>query len=68
MPNHLHGIIVLNHVVGAQFIAPDRMNALLRGNQGVMNQGVMNQGAINHAPTAVGNIVRAFKMNGDFSH
>ena len=56
MPNHVHGIIVINHNVGAQFIAPDRTNASLQGNQGVINQGVMN-----HAPT-VGNIVRAFKV------
>ena len=69
MPNHMHGIIVINHV-GAQLIAPNMSNALFRGNQGAINQGtinqdainqgVINQGAINRAPT-VGNIVRAFK-------
>ena len=47
MPNHMHGIIVINNPVGAQFIAPESADA-------------MNQGAMNRAPT-VGAIVRAFK-------
>jgi len=47
MPNHIHGIIVLNDV-GAQFIAPNN------------NDGAINQGAMNRAPT-VGEIIRTFK-------
>ncbi len=46
MPNHIHGIVVLNGV-GAQFIAPN-------------HDGATNSGAINRAPT-VGEIIRAFK-------
>ena len=65
MPNHMHGIIVINHV-GAQLIAPNMSNALFRGNQDAINQGVINQGAINRAPT-VGNIVRAFKARCTFT-
>ena len=45
MPNHVHGII---HIVGAQFIAPNDVDAPKR------------QGAINRAPT-LGNIIRTFK-------
>lgn len=55
MPNHVHGIIVLNDSispVGARFIAPKRSDL------GDDNQGAMNQGAMNRAPT-VGEIVRA---------
>lgn len=48
MPNHIHGIIV---IVGAQFIAPFKCNAINQNKK---------QGVINHAPT-VGEIVRAFK-------
>jgi hypothetical protein len=56
MPNHFHGIIV---IVGAQFIAPcgndhDAINNHKR-------HGAMKQGVINHAPTTIGNMVRAFK-------
>lgn len=68
MPNHIHGIIVFGHNVGAQFIAPYKKTAT--ENQGVIGKGLinqaptenngMNQGVINHAPT-VGEIVRAFK-------
>lgn len=46
MPNHIHGIVVLNGV-GAQFIAP-------------VHDGATNSGAMNLAPT-VGEIIRAFK-------
>lgn len=46
MPNHIHGIILLNTVV-ARFIAPN-------------DDGAANQGAMNHAPT-LGAIIRAFK-------
>lgn len=45
MPNHVHGVIVINGV-GAQFIAPKPLQP--------------NQGAINRAPT-LGDMVRAFK-------
>lgn len=50
MPNHVHGIIVLNDDdrVGAQFIAPGNIMS------------TANSGAINRAPT-IGNIVRCFK-------
>jgi REP element-mobilizing transposase RayT len=48
MPNHIHGIITISNIVGAQFIAPF-------GKTTAMNQGVMN-----HAPT-IGNIIRSFK-------
>jgi REP element-mobilizing transposase RayT len=47
MPNHIHGIVLLNDV-GARFIAPNN------------GQGTENKGAINRAP-AVGEIIRAFK-------
>jgi len=46
MPNHIHGIVVLNGA-GARFIAPD-------------HDGSTNSGAMNRAPT-VGEIIRAFK-------
>jgi REP element-mobilizing transposase RayT len=71
MPNHVHGVIVLDHVpnrsgVGAQFIAPP--SAV--GAQFIVPPG--SQGAINRAPTAddqgtsgrptaLGEIVRGFK-------
>lgn len=51
MPNHFHGIIVINNA-GAQFIAPCDRHPTNQNNK---------EGAINHAPTAVGEIVRAFK-------
>jgi REP element-mobilizing transposase RayT len=58
MPNHIHGIIVINDPgfgrgVGAQFIAPDPVTP---DNQAKPD----NQGAMNRAPT-VGEIVRAVK-------
>jgi len=46
MPNHIHGIVVLNGA-GARFIAPD-------------HDGATNSGAMNRAPT-LGEITRAFK-------
>lgn len=49
MPNHFHGIIV---IVGAQFIAPFDCDAINNNKK---------QGVMNHAPTTVGEIVRAFK-------
>jgi putative transposase len=55
MPNHVHGIIILNNV-GAQFIAPTGNNR-----QTPQQTPQINQGVINHAPTTVGEIVRAFK-------
>ena len=54
MPNHVHGIIVINNPVGAQFIAPESANPAPG------HRGALNQGAMNRAPT-VGAIVRAFK-------
>ena len=48
MPNHAHGIIVINGPVGARFIAPDYHDASVK------------QGAINRAPT-LGTIIRGFK-------
>ncbi|MBI5436046.1 MAG: transposase [Nitrosomonadales bacterium] len=47
MPNHIHGIVMLNDV-GAQFIAPNN------------DDGAINRGTINRAPT-IGEIIRAFK-------
>lgn len=62
MPNHVHGIIVLNNV-GAQFIAP-KFIVPARNNRSVPQHFAINQnkvqGVTNHAPT-VGEIVRAFK-------
>jgi REP element-mobilizing transposase RayT len=52
MPNHLHGIVWIKPVVGAQFIAPKNTNP------GAINR--VNPGAINRAPS-LGEIVRAFK-------
>ncbi|MHB8881903.1 MAG: transposase [Thermodesulfovibrionales bacterium] len=51
MPNHFHGIIIIN-TVGAQFIAPCDRHLTNQNNK---------EGAINHAPTPVGEIVRALK-------
>jgi len=48
MPNHLHGIVVINDPVGARFIAPD------------CHETSNKQGAINCAPT-LGTIMRGFK-------
>lgn len=50
MPNHVHGIIVINGV-GAQFIAPNTHET---------DAAAINLGAINRAPT-LGDMVRAFK-------
>jgi len=47
MPNHIHGIVMLNDI-GARFIAPNN------------NPSEENQGAMNRAPT-VGEIIRTFK-------
>jgi REP element-mobilizing transposase RayT len=60
MPNHIHGIVVINDPVGAQFIAPEQFIApqMVKPNPG--HEGAMNQGAMNRAPT-LGAIVRAFK-------
>jgi putative transposase len=52
MPNHIHGIVVLNDV-GARFIAPN-------SGLGKENQGWINQSAMNCAPK-LGEIIRAFK-------
>jgi REP element-mobilizing transposase RayT len=63
MPNHVHGIIILNNV-GAQFIAPYQFIAPVGNNRPAPQRSAINQnknqGVINHAPT-VGEIVRAFK-------
>ena len=48
MPNHIHGVIVLQDSVGATFMAPEK-----KGGNGP-------QGAINRAPT-LGEVIRAFK-------
>ena len=69
MPNHLHGIIVINEVpdvpatdVRAQFIAP---NPHRGPDHDAANQSALTrQGAINCArtnPNALGNIVRVYK-------
>lgn len=56
MPNHAHGILLLNPV-GAPFMAPHDPGA---DSPGAMNPGAMNRGAMNRAPT-LGEIIRAFK-------
>lgn len=48
MPNHVHGVIILDGVVGAPFMAP------------AGKVGGSDTGAMNRAPT-LGEIIRAFK-------
>ncbi len=56
MPNHLHGIIILNDV-GAQYVAPNENGAV---NPGAIPTGHKNLFEVNRAPT-VGEVIRSFK-------
>lgn len=64
MPNHIHGIVVLNGV-GARFIAPDHDGATNSGAMALHSHSTnpsktMGKWLVNRAPT-VGEIIRAFK-------
>ncbi len=52
MPNHIHGILVINNPVGVSFMKPDQKSKILKSNH--------HMGLINQTPT-LGQIIRYFK-------